>query len=222
MSACCGGDNDGHGHGGHGHDHAHDLDGVYRNVLWIVFGVNAAMFCVEAVAGAMAGSVSLQADALDFLADAANYLIALFVLGKAITWRAGAALVKGGAMAVFGFYVLGYSAYMATTGGLPEAPVMGIVGAMALVANVGSAVLLYKFRGGDSNRQSVWLCSRNDAIANVAVIGAAGLVYLTHSHWPDLAVGFLMAALSLHSAWQIIRHAMGELRENRLHAHPAE
>lgn len=220
MSACCGGDD--HGHGGHGHDHAHDLDGVYRNVLWIVFGVNAAMFGVEAVAGAMAGSVALQADALDFLADAANYLIALFVLGKAITWRAGAALVKGGAMAVFGLYVLAYSAYMATTGTLPEAPVMGIVGAMALTANVGAALLLYKFRGGDSNRQSVWLCSRNDAIANVAVIGAAGLVYLTHSHWPDLAVGFLMAALSLHSAWQIIRQATGELRENRLHAHPAE
>ncbi|MGE0668226.1 MAG: cation transporter [Sphingomonadales bacterium] len=219
MSGCC--DHD-HGHGGHGHDHAHDLDGVYRNVLWIVFGVNAAMFGVEAVAGAIAGSVSLQADALDFLADAANYLIALFVLGKALTWRAGAALLKGAAMGVFGLYVLGYSIYMASSGDIPEAPVMGIVGTMALLANVGSAVLLYRHRKGDSNRESVWLCSRNDAIANVAVIGAAGLVYLTRSHWPDLAVGFLMAALSLHSAVKIIRQASGELRQRRLHAHPAE
>ncbi|MEN3976331.1 cation transporter [Emcibacter sp. SYSU 3D8] len=216
MSACCGGGHD----SGHGHDH--DLDDVYRKVLWVVFGVNAAMFCVEAVAGAIAGSVSLQADALDFLGDAANYLIALFVLGKAVTWRAGAALLKGAAMAVFGVYVLGYSAYMAMAGGVPEAPVMGIVGTMALAANLGSAVLLYRHRTGDANRQSVWLCSRNDAIANVAVIGAAGLVYLTHSNWPDLAVGFLMAALSLHSAWLVVRQATGELRRNRLRAHPAE
>ncbi len=219
MSAGCCSGNDDHGHG---HDHARDLDGVYRNVLWTVFGINVVMFCVEAVAGAIAGSVSLQADALDFLADAANYLIALFVLGKAITWRAGAALLKGGAMAVFGIWVLGYSAYMAATGGLPEAPVMGIVGTLALVANVGAAMLLYKYRGGDSNRQSVWLCSRNDAIANVAVIGAAGLVHLTQSHWPDLAVGVLMATLALHSAGQIIRQATGELRQQRMHASPAE
>jgi Co/Zn/Cd efflux system component len=217
MSGCCGDD-----HGHHGHDHDHDMDGVYRNVLWIVFGLNAGMFAVEAVAGAVAGSVSLQADALDFLADAANYVIALFVLGRAITWRAGAALLKGGAMGLFGLYVLAYSVWMASSGGIPEAPVMGIVGAMALTANVVSAVLLYRYRSGDSNRQSVWLCSRNDAIANVAVIGAAALVYLTRSHWPDLAVGFLMAALSLHSAWQIMRQATGELRRARLQASPAE
>ena len=140
MSAgCCGGDHD-HGHGGHGQDHSHDLDGVYRNVLWTVFAVNAAMFGIEAVAGAIAGSVSLQADALDFLGDAANYLIALFVLGKAVTLRAGAALLKGGAMAAFGIWVLGYSVWMAMSGGVPEAPVMGVVGAMALVANVGCAI----------------------------------------------------------------------------------
>ena len=222
MSGCCGDDLKDHGHSHGGHDHSHDVDGVYRHILWIVFAINAGMFCVEAVAGAMAGSVSLQADALDFLADAANYLIALFVLGRTIAWRAGAAMVKGYAMGLFGLYVLGYSAYMATTGGIPEAPVMGIVGSMALVANVTAAVLLYRHRAGDSNRQSVWLCSRNDAIANVAVIGAAGLVFLTQSHWPDLAVGFLMAALSLHSAWQIIRQAMGELRTRRLATTPAE
>ncbi|MEN3953149.1 cation transporter [Iodidimonas sp. SYSU 1G8] len=216
MSGCCG------GHDHHGHSHDHDMTGVYRNILWIAFGINAAMFGVEAIAGAVAGSVSLQADALDFLADAANYLIALFVLNRTIQWRAGAALVKGGAMGMFGLYVLGYSVYTATTGGVPEAPIMGVVGAMALVANVATAIMLYRHRKGDSNRQSVWLCSRNDAIANVAVIGAAGLVYLTQSHWPDLAVGFFMAALSLHSAWQIIRQARGELREGRAHGHPAE
>lgn len=216
MSGCCG------GHDHHGHAHDHDMTGVYRNILWIAFGINAAMFGVEAVAGALAGSVALQADALDFLADAANYLIALFVLNRSIQWRAGAALVKGGAMGVFGLYVLGYSAYTATTGGVPEAPIMGVVGAMALVANVATAIMLYRHRKGDSNRQSVWLCSRNDAIANLAVIGAAGLVYLTQSHWPDLAVGFFMAALSLHSAWQIIRQARGELRDGRGHVHPAE
>jgi Co/Zn/Cd efflux system component len=191
-------------------------------VLWTVFAVNAAMFVVEAVAGAFAGSVSLQADSLDFLGDAANYLIALYVLGKAVTWRAGAALLKAGAMALFGVWVLGYSVWMAMTGGIPEAPVMGVVGAMALLANVGSAVLLYRHRAGDSNRESVWLCSRNDAIASVAVIVAAGLVYLTQSHWPDLAVGFLMAVLSLHSAWKVIRSATGELRHARLQAEPAE
>ncbi|MBI1180114.1 MAG: cation transporter [Alphaproteobacteria bacterium] len=213
MSGCCGNDHD--------HDHDLNLDGVYRKVLWIVFALNAAMFGVEAVAGAVAGSVSLQADALDFLADAGNYLIALYVLGRTIRWRAGAAMFKGGAMGLFGLYVLGYSAYMASTGRMPEAPVMGAVGALALVVNVTSALLLFRHRGGDANRRSVWLCSRNDAIANVAVIGAAALVFLTRSHWPDLVVGFLMAALSLQSAFQVIRQATGELR-HRDAALPAE
>lgn len=202
-----------------GHDHGdpsrmQDID--YRRILWIVFAINAAMFGVEIVAGALAGSVSLQADALDFFADAANYLVALYVLGRSIRWRAGAALIKGGAMGVFGLYVLGFSAYQVFSGTVPDAPVMGIVGTLALLANVVSAVLLFRHRAGDSNRQSVWLCSRNDAIANVAVIIAAGLVFLTASHWPDLLVGFFMAALSLHSARQIILQALGELRQDRL------
>jgi len=194
--------------------HHHEIDSTkYRNVLWIVFGLNAGMFAVEIIAGAMAGSVSLQADALDFFADAGNYLVALFVLERSIRWRAGAALIKGIAMGVFGIYVLGYSAWSIYSGTVPLAPVMGVVGTMALIANVSSAILLFHHRDGDSNRRSVWLCSRNDAIANVAVIAAAGLVYLTASHWPDLIVGFFMAALSLHSAGQIIRQATGELRD---------
>ncbi|MFN3232874.1 MAG: cation diffusion facilitator family transporter [Alphaproteobacteria bacterium] len=194
-----------------GHDGLETIK--YRNVLWTVFAINAGMFAIEIVAGALASSVSLQADALDFFADAANYLVALFVLERSIQWRAGAALAKGAAMGVFGLYVLGFSAYQLFSGEVPSAPVMGAVGALALIANVVSAVLLFRHREGDSNRQSVWLCSRNDAIANVAVIIAAGLVYLTATHWPDLIVGFFMAGLALHSAWQIIRQAVGELRD---------
>jgi Co/Zn/Cd efflux system component len=206
MSGCCD-----HQHG----DEAAAADRVYRRVLWTVFAINAAMFGVEAVAGALAGSVSLQADALDFLGDAGNYLIALYVLGRTVAWRAGAALLKGAAMAGFGVWVLAYSVWMAATGGVPEAPVMGLVGTLALAANVTGAALLYRHRSGDSNRRSVWLCSRNDAIANVAVIAAAGAVFATGSAWPDLAVGFFMAALSLHSAGQVIRQATGELRARR-------
>ena len=193
------------------HDHD-DYESTYRPILWTVFSINAAMFVVEIVAGQMASSVSLQADALDFLADSANYLIALFVLSRSILWRASAALLKGVAMGAFGLYVLIYSAYQAISETIPAAPVMGSIGALALIANVVSAVLLYRHRSGDSNMRAVWLCSRNDAIANVAVIVAAGLVYLTATGWPDLVVGFFMAALSLHSAWQIIGHATEDLR----------
>lgn len=207
MSAYC----DHHGHD-HGDPERAARDRQYRKILWIVFTINAVMFGIEIVAGALAGSVALQADALDFFADAANYLVALYVLDRSIRWRAGAALIKGGAMGVFGLYVLGFSVYQAFSGAVPEAHVMGLVGTMALAANVVSAVLLFRHRSGDSNRQSVWLCSRNDAIANVAVIIAAGLVFLTASHWPDLLVGFFMAALSLHSAGQIIRQARSELK----------
>lgn len=194
-------------------DHCDDHDHMisYRPILWTVFFINAGMFLFEASAGQLAGSVSLQADALDFFADAANYLIALFVLAKSIQWRSGTAMLKGVAMGVFGFYVLGFSLYQALSDAVPVAPVMGAVGTLALIANVVSAFLLYRYRDGDSNMRAVWLCSRNDAIANVAVIGAAGLVYMTAAGWPDLAVGFFMAAISLHSAWQIIRHAQGEL-----------
>ncbi len=189
----------------------HDHMIAYRPILWTVFFINAGMFLVEASAGQLAGSVSLQADSLDFFADAANYLIALFVLAKSVQWRAGTAMFKGAAMGAFGLYVLGFSLYQALSDVVPAATVMGSVGALALVANVVSAFLLYRYREGDSNMRAVWLCSRNDAIANVAVIMAAGLVYVTATGWPDIAVGFFMAVISLHSAWQIIRHAQGEL-----------
>lgn len=186
--------------------------GTYRRVLWWVLAINAGMFIIEVASGVFAGSVSLQADALDFLSDAANYAIALLVLGRPLRWRASSAILRAAAMAAFGLYVLGYSYYRFLIAGVPQALVMGSVGMLALAANVGSAFLLYRHRHGDSHRRSVWLCSRNDAICNLAIVAAAGAVYVTSSGWPDLAVGVLIATLSLTSAFRITRQAMGELR----------
>lgn len=186
--------------------------GAYRRVLWVVLAINAGMFVIEVGSGVFAGSVSLQADALDFLSDSANYAIALLVLGRSIRWRASSAILRAAAMAAFGLYVLAYSYYQALVAGVPQAFVMGSVGTLALAANVISAFLLFRHRHGDSHRSSVWLCSRNDAIGNIAIVAAAGAVYLTNSGWPDLAVGVLMAALSLSAAFRILRQATGELR----------
>lgn len=184
----------------------------YRRVLWLVLGLNLAMFAVEGVAGLIAGSLSLQADALDFLGDAATYGITLFVLERSIHWRASAALLKGGAMTLFGLGVLANAIRHLFVLALPIAGLMGSVGVLALIVNLACALLLYRYREGDSNRRSVWLCSRNDAIANLAVLGAAGGVALTGSGWPDLAVGVLIAGLALSSGLQVIRQASGELR----------
>jgi cation diffusion facilitator family transporter len=189
-------------------------DGAYRRILWTVLAINVAMFAAEAVAGLFAGSLSLQADALDFLGDAATYGITLFVLGRSLRWRASAALLKGGAMTLFGLAVLGNAVYRALVPGLPMAELMGSVGAIALVANVVSAALLFHYREGDANRRSVWLCSRNDAFANLGVIAAAIGVHLSASAWPDLLVGVLIAALALWSGFQVIRQALGELGES--------
>jgi len=185
--------------------------GAYRRALWVVIAVNASMFVVEMTGGLIAGSVSLQADALDFLGDSATYGISLAVLSMSLRWRAGAALVKGGSMGLFGVWVIGNSLYHALYPGLPSAPIMGGIGFAALVANVASALLLYRHRRGDSNMRSVWLCSRNDAISNVAVIIAASGVWATSTGWPDLAVGAIMATLSLSSSYQVIRQARSEL-----------
>ncbi len=184
---------------------------AYRRVLWLALGVNAAMFFIEAGAGLAAGSVALQADALDFLGDAANYGLSLFVLSMALMWRARAALVKGASMGLFGLWVIVAAAMSAVAGGTPSAPVMGAVGALALAANVGVALLLYRYRNGDANMRSVWLCTRNDAIGNVAVMAAAVGVFGTGSAWPDIAVAAIMASLALAAALQVIRSAMGEL-----------
>jgi Co/Zn/Cd efflux system component len=188
------------------------LDKTYRRVLWIAFGINAAMFLAELAAGLAAGSASLQADSLDFLSDAANYAISLSVAGLALLWRARAALVKGGSMGLLGLWVAGSTVWHALSGTLPEAQIMGVIGVLALLANGGVALMLYKYRGGDSNMRSVWICSRNDAIGNVAVLLAAFGVFGTGQGWPDITVAAIMATLSLWGAAQIIRHAMEELR----------
>lgn len=192
-------------------DHGTDRRGYWR-VLWLVLALNAAMFVLELVAGLAAGSVALQADALDFLGDAANYGISLFVLGHGLGRRALAGLAKGVTMGLFGLWVLGNAAYHALAGTVPEAEVMGAVGLLALAANIAAAVLLFRHRHGDSDRRSVWLCSRNDAIGNVAVVLAASGVFATGANWPDLAVALLMAGLALSAAVQVIRQALSERR----------
>lgn len=196
-------------------DHQPVFDGLsadYRRALWIVIGLNASMFVVEATAGFTAGSMALQADALDFLGDTATYALSLYVIGRAAHWRARAALLKGLSLAGFGIWVLGATLYQVFVNGAPEALTMSVVGVLALAANVASALILFRFRNGDANVRSVWLCSRNDAIGNVAVIGAAGGVLLTGSQWPDLVVAAIMASLFLWSAAQIVRQALDELR----------
>ncbi len=185
----------------------------YRRVLWIVLGLNLLGLVVEAGAGVFSGSLALQADALDFLGDAANYGIALFVLARSLQWRASAALAKGLAMGMFGLWVLAAALYKAFfVVGAPSAAVMGWAATAALAANVICALLLYRFRQGDANMRSVWLCSRNDAFGNIAVLAAALMVALSASRWPDLAVAVLIAGLALSASLQVVRQARAELR----------
>ena len=190
-------------------------DPQWRRALWIALSVNAGMFAIELIAGLIGGSKALQADALDFLGDAANYAISLAVAGMALAWRARAALLKGVSLAFLGAYVLLATGWAAWHGSAPEAHVMGAVGIAALVANAGVALLLYRFRTGDANMRSVWICSRNDAVGNVAVVLAAAGVFGTGSAWPDLIVAGVMALLGLWGGWQIVTQAQKELREDR-------
>ena len=184
-----------------------------RRVLWVALVINIVMFGVEIVAGHTARSASLQADALDFLADAANYGISLFVVGTALTWRARAALMKGLSMGLFGLWVVGATAWNAIAGTVPEAPIMGAIGLLALLANAAVLALLTGFRGGDANMRSVWICSRNDVLANLAVLLAALGVFGTGTGWPDIIVAGIMASLALYGAGQIVRQSLAELRE---------
>lgn len=183
----------------------------YRRALWIALVVNLAMFGVELAAGWGAGSVSLLADAVDFFGDVANYGLSLLVLSMSLAIRARTALLKGVSMGVYGLYVLAQAIWNGLHGVVPEALTMGIVGTVALAANVGVAVLLYAHRDGDANMRSVWLCSRNDAIGNLAILLAALGVFGTGSAWPDLGVAALMAGLGLSGATQVIRQARSEL-----------
>ena len=191
-------------------------DSRYRQALVAVLVINAAMFAFEGTAGLVGGSVALQADALYFLGDAATYALSLAVLGSALRWRASAALVKGVTMATFGSWVVGASIYHAVVETVPSAPMMSGIGIAALAANLASATILFRFRSGDSNRRSAWLCTRNDAIGNVAVIAAGGAVFLTNSGWPDVAVGLVMGGLALQSAYLVITKAKQELVAVRL------
>ena len=156
---------------------------------------------------------ALQADALDFFGDAANYAISLGVAGMALVWRARAALVKGITLALLGGYVIVGALLAAFQGASPKPEIMGAVGIAALAANICVALMLYRFREGDANMRSVWICSRNDAIANIAVVAAAVGVFGTGTAWPDLIVATLMAALGISGGWKIIRLAWAELSE---------
>lgn len=207
------------------HDHEPDSfrDASYRRVLIAVLVINAVMFAVEVGAGVAARSASLQADALDFLGDAAGYAISLFVIGKALRYRASVALLKGVSMGAFGVWVLAVIAWHLWHGTLPNAFTMGAVGIMALVANAMSFALLWAFRTGDANMRSAWVCTRNDVLGNVAVLLAAIGVFGSGAGWPDIVVAAIMALLALQGAVTVIRQALAELRSVRAPAPiPAE
>jgi Co/Zn/Cd efflux system component len=189
---------------------------AYRRVLWMVLAINAVMFVVEIGAGLAAGSASLQADALDFLGDAANYAISLFVVGMALRYRAMAAALKGATMAVFGFWVIGIALWHAIHDTLPHAFTMGAVGIGALAANAASFALLWAYRTGDANMQSAWICTRNDVVGNLAVLVAAAGVFGTGSGKPDFIVAVTMAVLALQGAYVVLRQAWSELRQDRM------
>jgi Co/Zn/Cd efflux system component len=202
MSAAC------------GHDHA-PFDGMsetYKRRLWMVIVINAAMFVVEMTAGQMARSQALQADALDFFADAVTYGISLAVIGATLKTRSMAAAAKGISLFVMGLWVFGSTVWRVFQGGVPEAPVMGFIGLLALAANVASVLLLMSYKDGDANVRSVWLCSRNDAIGNVIVMIAALGVWGTATAWPDLVVAGIMAGLFLNSSIQILTQSYREWR----------
>jgi Co/Zn/Cd efflux system component len=186
-------------------------DPAYRRILWVALLLNAAMFLVEVAGSVRSGSVSLLADAIDFAGDAANYALSLAVLSLAIAWRARASLLKAASMAAFGIFVLGRALWTLAEGRVPEPLTMGAIAALAFAVNVFVAALLYRYRAGDSNMRSVWICSRNDALGNVAVGAAALGVFGTGTAWPDLAVACVMAMLALAGAWSVASQARGEL-----------
>lgn len=204
MSACC--------HHDHGSFNDAATSAAYRRVLWFALIVNGGMFFGEMAGAYLSKSIALQADALDFMGDAANYGISLAVVGMHLVWRARAAMVKGLSMGLFGLWVIGTMVWRFVEGGVPEAHIITSVGILALIANVAVSLALFRYREGDANMRSVWLCSRNDAIANVAVIAAGGGVWLSDTFWPDVAVGGIIAGLALFASVDIIRRARDELR----------
>ena len=195
----------------HHHEPETHAPAGYRKALWIALVVNALMFAVEIGAGVASGSVSLLADAIDFLGDAANYGVSLAVLSMGMMWRSRAALAKAISMLAFAALVLGRAAWAAWAGEPPQALTMGVVGFLALAANLGVAWLLYSYREGDANMRSVWLCTRNDAIGNVAVLVAAVGVFGTGTAWPDLLVAAIMGGLAFTAGLAVLRQARREM-----------
>lgn len=183
---------------------------AYKRVLRAVIAINLAAFGVIAIGALAQGSAALAANALDFLADGATYAISLWAIGRAAGVRAGAALFKGASLAVVAISVLGFALWRAMTGAPPEGLVISGLAGLGLVANLVAGVLLFRFREGDANVRSVWLCTRNDAIESLVVVAAGGLVIVTGARWPDLVAGVALAAIFLHSAWQIVRQALAE------------
>ncbi len=203
-------------------NHTATFDGTspaYRRALWAVIAINAIMFVVEISAGAFAGSQALKADALDFLGDSLTYGLSLAVIGMPLATRANVALFKGVSLLGMGLWVFSSTIYQLLILDVPRAEVMGVIGLLALAANVASVLILMRYKDGDSNVRSVWLCSRNDAIGNVAVMGAAGAVALTQSALPDLIVAGFMAWLFLSSARQILVQAWAERKSVAAHNH---
>jgi len=205
-----------------GHDHSHSFEGLnddYRRRLLLVTAINIVMFFIEMAAGHLAGSQALKADALDFAADGATYALSFWVIGRPQRVRTGAALVKGVSLLLMGLWIAATTLYQFFVLGVPEAEVMGLIGFLALGANLLSVYLLFAYKDGDANIRSVWLCSRNDAIGNVAVMIAAALVAFLGNGAPDLIVAGVMAALFLSSSHQILRQSWAEWQHEDAHAH---
>lgn len=209
MSGCC-------EHDTCASDSKAKIDPVWRRALWVALIVNATMFAAEIAAGFAASSSALQADALDFLGDSANYAISLGVAGMGLAIRSRTAFFKGATLLVLGLFVIGSSGWRAATGGaVPHAEVMGLVGFIALAANAAVALMLFRFRRGDADMRSVWICSRNDAIGNIAVMLAALGVFGTGTLWPDVVVAGIMAALAISGGWTIMRQALSEMQASK-------
>ncbi|MHA3060282.1 cation transporter [Acinetobacter sp. ANC 4636] len=197
------------------HTSNHSISKKFRNALWIALFLNLSLFIIEVIAGAHAGSAALWADSLDFAGDAFNYAISIMALGLSLYWRASIALIKGYTMLCFAILILVKVVWAYWTGVQPEAMTMGVIGIIALIANVISALVLYTFRDGDANMTSVWLCSRNDAIGNIAVILAAIGVFGTHNAIPDLIVAAVMASLGFSSGYHVVKKSRAERQANK-------
>jgi Co/Zn/Cd efflux system component len=187
-------------------------DPGYRRILWIALIGNALMFFVETIGGLAARSTSLMADAIDFFGDSLSFAVSLFVLSMALIWRSRVALLKGFFMAGYGVAILALTAWNMQRGVVPEAATMTFIGIAAFSVNLGVALLLYRYRTGDANMRSVWLCSRNDALSNLAIIAAAAGVFGTGTAWPDIIVAVIMATLGLTAGLTVIRQARVEIK----------